>query len=53
MAKNGMMQEIADSQETTLLITADQVCSLIPLSLALLIAVFVIIVMLHASFMWI
>ncbi|XP_047085699.1 7-methyl-GTP pyrophosphatase-like isoform X2 [Lolium rigidum] len=25
MAKNGMMQEIADSQETTLLITADQV----------------------------
>jgi hypothetical protein len=28
MQNNGMMKEIADSQETTLLITSDQVCSL-------------------------
>ena len=28
MKNNGMMKEIVDSQETTLMITADQVCSL-------------------------
>lgn len=28
MRNNGMMKEIVDSQDTTLLITADQVCSL-------------------------
>jgi septum formation protein len=27
MQNNGMMKEIVDSQETTLMITADQVCS--------------------------
>jgi septum formation protein len=28
MRNNGMIKEIVDSQETTMLITADQVCSL-------------------------
>jgi septum formation protein len=36
MKNNGMMKEIVDSQETTLMITADQVCSLHILKRALL-----------------
>ena len=36
MKNNGMMKEIVDSQETTLMITADQVCSLRILKRALL-----------------
>ena len=36
MKNNGMMKEIVDSQETTLMITADQVCSLRILKCALL-----------------